>query len=186
MEAFQVEHELGNDYYYNHLKDSRSLKHLLGYDKFYCTLYYNKIDNGDPVREWRIFNLLHSQYKLKEFGWTKFSFRSAPAEDYWRIKKSPLFVSVNLKKDKKKMLEFMSFFYEFIINFANNVSDIRILWRLHSISITIRHCSLSHATYYHMHMCCCFAYNFKFGCFRSTLWSKKVVEQISFLFKIWY
>ena len=102
MEAFQVEHELGNDYYYNHLKDSRSLKHLLGYDKFYCTLYYNKIDNGDPVREWRIFNLLHSQYKVKEFGWTKFSFRSAPAEDYWRIKKSPLFVSVNLKKDKKK------------------------------------------------------------------------------------
>ena len=82
MEAFQVEHELGKDYYYNYLKDNRILMHLVGYNKFYCRLYYNKSDNVDPVRELRIFNLLHNQYKLKEFGWTKFSFRSAPAEDY--------------------------------------------------------------------------------------------------------
>ena len=56
--------------------------HLVEYDKFYCRLYYNKNDNGDAVRELRIFNSLYNQYKLKEFGWTKFSFRSAPAEDY--------------------------------------------------------------------------------------------------------
>ena len=185
MEAFQVEHGLGKDYYYNYLKDNRILMHLVGYDKFYCRLYYNKNDNGDAVRELRIFNSLHNQYKLKEFGWTKFSFRSAPAEDYWLTEKSPLLASENLKKGKKKnMPEFISRGSE--INFANNVSHIRIFWRLHSVSITIRHCSLRCATYYHMQMCCCFAYNLKFGCFRSTLWSKIVVEQIRFLFKIWY
>ena len=147
--------------------------HSVGCGKFYCWVYHNGKDI-DPAKELRIFNSLHNQYELKELGWTKFSFQYAPAEDYEHYENSLIFFSVNIKKDSlKKISKFIKRVAE-ILNFAQNIVDIRVLKRLHLISVArgycyLRltrlylisvargYCYLRLTTYYYFVRCCCFA-----------------------------
>ena len=104
MELTQLAHDLANDYFKCHMKNSCSFTYNVSNDSFNCFLYNSKDDQVDLLYEMNLFDKLHDDFKLGKEGWSNFCVSNYKDKEWEMYDNVSVFSSVQIEEKKWKLI----------------------------------------------------------------------------------